>query len=453
MSTRNDLQRAGSATAHASLETQGAHLAPGTMDWEQLLSNARLRGGAPTHSTEPRNEFERDYDRILFSTPFRRLMDKTQVFPMPEHDHVHNRLIHSLEVASIGRSMGRLVGRDMSDDRSGVLGDVVASACLMHDIGNPPFGHAGEDAIASWFSRADNQALLANLDARERADLCAFEGNAQTFRSVARLAMYVGEGGMRLTLATLAAAAKYPCAAQSPLYKKFNYFCDDAELFAEVAQGVGLLSRGPGAWVRHPLVYLVEAADDVCYTIMDFEDGAILRLIDERTARVQLATLTGDPRRADRASHSLSSLRALAINALVKQCAAAFVEHEAALLAGEAIPPLTKLIPARDDLGEIHRLSIAHCYRAAEVLRVELAGYEVLGGLLDLLIPAVLAERPDARERKLLTLLRLEPPAAASPYQRILAVTDRLSAMTDRYAVRLFRELRGTQLAGARGVD
>lgn len=427
------------------------------MTWDRLLSSARLRGGVATPSSEPRNEFERDYDRILFSEPFRRLMDKTQVFPMPDNDNVHNRLIHSLEVASVGRSMGRLVGRAMSPDRSAELGDVVASACLMHDLGNPPFGHAGEDAIASWFSRPEHEALLAELDETERRDLCHFEGNAQSFRTVSRLCMYGEDGGMRLTHAVLAAAAKYPCASTSAVHKKFNFFAADAELFAEVAADLGLLPRGAPderAWARHPLAYLVEAADDLCYHIMDFEDGYILGLIDEGTARAKLAAVAGrDP--ASSSTRAVSSLRASAINVVVKQVAAAFSEHEEALLAGEAIASLMDCIPASEALEDIRELSVRRCYRADQVLRVELAGYEVLGGLLDDLVPAVLAapERRSKRQRKLLELLELAGIDEPSAYRRLLRVTDFLAALTDRYAVRLFRELRGTQLAGARGVD
>ncbi|HLT38512.1 MAG TPA: dNTP triphosphohydrolase [Enhygromyxa sp.] len=421
------------------------------MRWDRLLSSARLCGGAVTPSSEPRNEFERDYDRILFSEPFRRLMDKTQVFPMPENVHVHNRLIHSLEVASVGRSMGRLVGRAMDPDRSAELGDVVASACLMHDLGNPPFGHAGEDAIASWFTRHEGDPLLARLSERERADLLGFEGNAQSFRTVSRLSMYGERGGMRLTLAVLASAAKYPCGSLSSAYKKFNYFSSDAELFAEVADGVGLIARGPGAWARHPLAFLVEAADDLCYHVMDFEDGYILGLIDETTARTQLLAVIGEPE-LGRTTRAISSLRSLAINTVVKQVAEAFCAREHPLLAGEQFVPLTEVIPAHAALQDIRQLSIERCYKADQVLRVELAGYEVLGGLLDLLVPAVLADvdARSKRQRKLLELLRLSVDAEHSPYQRILRVTDFLSALTDRSAVRLFRELRGIELAGAR---
>ncbi|MCA9687484.1 MAG: dNTP triphosphohydrolase, partial [Myxococcales bacterium] len=221
------------------------------MDWDRLLASDRLRGGSSTPDSEPRNEFERDYDRILFSEPFRRLMDKTQVFPMPENDHVHNRLIHSLEVASIGRSMGRLVGRAMSPDRSGVIGDVVASACLMHDLGNPPFGHAGEDAIASWFARPEHGEQLAALSALERSDLARFEGNAQSFRIVTllepkkygRLETPVGRPlGLDLSRATLRAMTKYPWTeseAASRGTHKFGVYDDrlDAEVHEWLWEG------------------------------------------------------------------------------------------------------------------------------------------------------------------------------------------------------------------------
>ncbi len=439
------------------------------MRWGPLLSSARLRGRPPTSEVEARNEFERDYDRILFSAPFRRLMDKTQVFPMPENDQVHNRLIHSLEVASIGRSIARLVGRSPAPSRdaahSALLGDVVAAACLMHDIGNPPFGHAGEDAIGSWFSAPGNAHLLTRLSPEQRADLGHFEGNAQSFRIVARLTMYSDEGGMRLTRATLGAAAKYPrsvhrCPRQGHVaYKKFNYFGDDAALFAEVAEGLELEPRGEGAWTRHPLTYLVEAADDICYHVMDFEDGYTLRLVDAASIRTALAQIIGRPDYAQvdagGGGRAISALRAMAISTLVRQVAEAFCEHEESILAGELERPLTDLIPAAGALESIIRQSVELCYRAPEVLRVELAGYEVLGGLLDLLVPAVLAE-PEARSKrdtKLLILLHLEPRVEHCAYRRVLAVTDFLSAMTDRSAVRLFRELRGMAFVGARGTD
>lgn len=430
---------------------------PEKMTWNRLLSSVRLGTAEHRTASNKRSEFERDYDRILFSKPFRRLMDKTQVFPMPDNDHIHNRLIHSLEVASVGRSMGRIVGSRMEPERSVEIGDVVASACLMHDLGNPPFGHAGEDAIASWFGQADKQ--LRKLSPPQREDLRKFEGNAQTFRAVARLHMYSEDGGMRLTHAVLAAAAKYPCPSTSDAHKKFNFFTSDKELFRDVAEGVGLLPSKDG-WVRHPLAYLVEAADDLCYHVMDFEDGCILGLIDKEKARAGLLALAnsnggisnGGISNEEISNEEISHLRALAINEVIQQVAEKFLDHEDEMLSGTELGALVDSIPASAALKEIRELSVEYCYKAEQVVRVELAGYEVLGGLLDFLVPAALAETPSKRQKKLRTLIG-KFKSSGPPYDRLLYVTDFLAGLTDRCAVQLFRELRGTQLAGVRGVD
>ncbi len=446
----------------------------GGMQWERLLSTDRFRWPPRASSSsgaargEPRNDFERDYDRILFSEPFRRLVDKTQVFPMPTNDHVHNRLVHSLEVASVGRSMGRLVGHGLSSRgvieqaHADALGDVVAAACLMHDIGNPPFGHAGEDAIRSWFL-GEGQGFVAALPAEQRLDFERFEGNAQSFRIVTRLSMYRERGGMNLTLATLAAACKYPCAAvdsdegkpveqKSGLVarKKHNFFVGDAERFELVARGVGLESLDTRVWARHPLAFLVEAADDVCYHIMDLEDGFSLGLVGIETMRELLGPLAKQPARAeDEPRDEVAYLRAMAISGLIKQAAEAFLANHDELLAGSVNASLLKQIPDAEHLQRIRKVSIERCYQAPEVERIELVGYEVLGGLLALLVPAALGEASPRHVR----LRRLLPGWSADlgEYERVLVVTDFVSGMTDRHAVRLYRELKGVELSGVRG--
>lgn len=446
------------------------------MDWARLLSTERFRwpprersaaGAAPPG--EPRNDFERDYDRILFCEPFRRLVDKTQVFPMPIDDHVHNRLVHSLEVASVGRSMGRLVGQGLVQREqigrahADALGDVVAAACLMHDIGNPPFGHAGEDAIRSWF-RGEGQAFTQACTPAQRADFERFEGNAQSFRIVTRLTMYRERGGMNLTHATLAAACKYPCAAidsdeglpreqRSGLIsrKKHNFCIGDADRFAAVAGEVGLVELAPRVWARHPLTFLVEAADDLCYHVMDLEDGFSLGLVEIATMRELLGPLAKIAARPDdEPRDEVAYLRALAIGALVRQAADAFLDRHEQLLAGDQNLPLLAAVPDAAILKAIREVSIERCYQSPRVERIELVGYEVLGGLLGRLIPAALDPAAGGRSGRLRRLLP-GAPAGSEAYEAMLWVTDFVSGLTDRHALRLYRELEGVEIEGLRG--
>jgi dGTPase len=455
----------------------GQRKKPMTMEWKKLLNAKRLRAEHPPKADDRRG-YERDYDRVLFSLPFRRLLDKTQVFPMPANDHIHNRLIHSVEVASVGRTLGTWAGErlleagvDLGGVAASALGDIVASACLMHDIGNPPFGHAGEDAIASWFKswlgKEDNKAVHDGLTDAEKMDLQQFEGNAQSFRVVTRLEMYGEEsGGMQLTLATLGAVAKYPQASihhaddkrnenrqKHVARKKFNYFQADQVAFTEVAEGLGLSLVEDRAWARHPLAYLVEAADDICYRILDLEDGYTLGLVGE--AQLSDLLIKAHGRRPSTNPKSprerIAYLRARAINELVKQVVDAFILHHDSLLEGTLDRSLEKLIPAAPALEKIREVSTKLCYDAPEVLRIELAGYEVLGGLLKVFVPAVLANKPDDRQKRALKLMHFQPPTKDSAYSRLLSVTDYLSGMTDGYALRLYKELLGIELPGVQG--
>lgn len=433
------------------------------MDWLKLLNPDRLGAGSQPPS---RRGFDRDYQRVLFSRPFRRLLDKTQVFPMPANDHVHNRLIHSVEVASVGRTLGTWVGERLRG--AGILaesvapsslGDIVASACLMHDIGNPPFGHAGEDAIAAWF-RGNGATLISDLSDAEQRDLQHFEGNAQSFRVVTRLEMYgEDQGGMQLTFATLGAVAKYPQASVHQqkghvARKKFGYFQADDVLFEQVATALGLTLIESGSWTRHPLAYLVEAADDMCYSILDLEDGYTLGFVDyAKIIELLIALLEGEPNTTATAPRErVAHLRARAISRLVEQLVEAFVEHHDVILMGDLDKPLADLIPAHAALESIKDHTRRLCYQAPEVLRIELAGYEVLGGLLEVFANAVHQEKPDRRQRRALDLMHLNPRQKdESCYSRLLRVTDYLSGMTDGFALRLYKELRGIELPGVQG--
>lgn len=439
------------------------------MRWETLLSHQRL-GRAPSKEGErlPRTTFQRDYDRIVFSSAFRRLHDKTQVFPLPENDHVHSRLTHSLEVSCVGRSLGTSVGQRILERHPGLaegldardFGDIVAAACLAHDIGNPPFGHAGEDAIGSWFE--ENDRFLDALTERESADLLKFEGNAQGFRILTRLQIPQNPG-LQLTLATLAAFTKYPREAgprptgATVAQKKHGFFQAEREMFETVAEGAQLtpveLESGLRAWTRHPLAFLVEAADDICYSILDLEDGFHLEKVgfDETYIHLEeIAALDPTYRRPerDRSKEPIAYLRAKAINRLIHETCELFLSQEEALLAGTVPAPLADRIPSAQPLERIGSLTREKCYRARDVVEIELAGYEVLHGLLSEMVPAVLADHPTDKQARYLCLLPKRDWEDASPYERLLSVTDYLSGMTDSFAVSLFRKTRGTALGG-----
>lgn len=452
----------------------GARLAhsQAVSQWIKLLSDRRLGDPArpPPPAGAPRTTFQRDYDRVVFCTAFRRLVGKTQVFPLPDNDLVHSRLTHSLEVSCVGRSLGSMVGQVLLERHPALgvaghsersFGDIVAAACLAHDIGNPPFGHAGEDAIGRWF-RTEGADLLAGLREAERLDLERFEGNAQGFRVLTRLQI-PSNPGLKLTQATLAAFTKYPRGAgpKDPArpWKKHGYFQTEAGLFRQVAEGTGLAELAPGVFARHPLASLVEAADDICYSILDLEDGFRLGLTPYADTRDLLVPLTGRDRSfrlpplthdLDEQKEQLSYLRAKAINALAHEVMDVFLDVEQGLLNGTHQQSLTAALPAAAARDALLAYTRRRCYRARTVVEIELAGYEVLSQLLTAFAAAALAPHPDGKQAKLLDLL---PPAAPTPaeagapdYLRLLRVTDYLSGMSDAYAVSLFRRLKGIHL-------
>ena len=447
------------------------------MHWSTLLSHQRL-GGAPASGAGPRSDFQRDFDRIVFSSAFRRLQDKTQVFPLAQNDYVRTRLTHSLEVASVGRSLGVLAGDHVLRHQPALaargysaadFGAIVAAACLAHDIGNPPFGHAGEAAIQSWFNGSDlGRALLARLAPHERADFERFEGNAQTFRILARLGMPDNAGGMQLTCATLAAVAKYPRAAQLPRAapagisgKKHNFFHADRERFEAVATATGLLRRAEGAacWCRHPLAFLVEAADDISYCIIDVEDAfragemryaeiepLYRAILDAPAAWTKADAIATDEKRVE-------YLRARSIDTLVNEAAQEFALGVEAMLAGSFDEELITLIPHAAALEAFRTLARERVYHSAVVLNLQSPGAAILGALLDAFVGAVEAAAAGSagrRERAVLELLPgqflcAEGSPAAEPYARVLAITDFVSGMTDSYAVALAEKVRVLQ--------
>jgi len=453
---------------------------PSTLDWQQLLPVGRVLPApepGSAMSEEPaqaRSPFQRDHDRILFSGPFRRLADKTQVFPLPVDDHVHSRLTHSLEVATLGRSLGTLVGRKLlaagerlpegRDPRD--VGDCVSAACLAHDLGNPPFGHVGEQAIQEYFTTAAPPALLDPLSDRERQDLLRFEGNAQAFRILTRLERPWRGGGLALTYATLGAFMKYPCTSEVAAgggrgrsCRKHGLMAGEVATWEAIAPALGVARRGTAAhWARHPLAFLTEAADDIAYLLLDLEDGYRLKHVREDEYLAAIRPLLGadahEPAPAPRASWNekldrVGWLRARAIETLVHEFADAFVRHRNAILDGSFDDTLRRDIAHGPALDAVETLCHERCYRARDVLKMELTGAEAIQGLLDYFVRALVEPR-SLRAGHLRRLLPSVIADAGSRYEQLVRISDHIAGMTDNYAVRLYRELRGMRYPGGR---
>ena len=450
-----------------------------SMEWSQLLSSDRLgrerKAGPPNPE---RSEFRRDSDRITFSTAFRRLQDKTQVFPLADNDYVRTRLTHSLEVSSVGRSLGARAGAVICE-RHGLaahgsdFGDIVAAAALAHDLGNPPFGHSGEDAIRHWFSKSEAaREAKVGIGESQRSDIENYEGNAQGFRLITRLQMPDNPGGLQLTHATLGAFTKYPresiipegC-ARGASAKKFGFCQSEREHFASVAEACRLIRRTPDAawWSRHPLAFLVEAADDICYRLVDFEDGFRLGHLNYEEVRDSFMALISPARHPKRLHEAhtdhrrVQLLRDIAIGGAIEECAAAFLENETAILSGEFDVPLIDAVPSAAAWDTIQQRSIETIYATTRGVEIEAAGFEVLGGLLDVFVSslndAAASPRPSARSRKLLQLVPAETLGPnrtpdPDPYHRLLKMLDFVSGMTDSYAVSLYKKVRGISLPG-----
>lgn len=442
------------------------------MAWFRLLSTRRLgRSRAePAEALLPRTEFVRDYDRLIFSSAFRRLQDKTQVFPLAKSDYVRTRLTHSLEVASVGRSLGMLVAEAIlrhEPELQGVvvpqdLGTLVAAACLAHDIGNPPFGHAGEDAIREWFARWQG---IRHLTEAQAQDLLEFEGNAQGLRILCTLQNPGQPGGMQMTCAMLAAFTKYPRESvvaesqrQGASGRKFGFFQSEARWFEEVAEETGLL-RKPGwgrAWCRHPLAFLVEAADDICYHVIDVEDGFKTGVVDFEQLQALYAPFLlpkhyakaktfSDP--AQRASY----FRSVTIDRLIREVAEVFSTYYSDLMAGAFDAPLTACIEHAPELGAFKTLAEQQVYHCRAAAAIKVCGFEVIAGLLAAFLGAIEERAAGKAGARATTLLSLMPGGemdfqALSPYQRVLKATDFVAGMTDSYAVELYQRIRGISL-------
>lgn len=446
------------------------------MDLNLLYTNQRTGNHGVTSAS--RTDFQRDFDRIIFSSSFRRLQNKTQVFPLPGSVFVHNRLTHSLEVSSVGRSLGSLAGefimknfeKDLTEDSKNFylynLNNVIAAACLCHDVGNPAFGHSGEDAIASYFEK--NQSLTGLFSEKEWADLVNFEGNANAIRVLTHQQQGKDEGGTQLTHTTLASIAKYPCEAiakkKGTLHrKKFGFFQNEKDTFLEIAKSVNMVSESdePVIFKRHPFVWLVEAADDICYNIIDMEDAHRLGIVatsdiedlffelikseNQNTQRVEqkIVALTN-------ANEKISYLRAKVINALINKSIEIYRENFDKILSGTLDKALLDSYKQNNAaLQEIESFSIAKIYGHRSVVEIENAGYNVMYELLNHFIPPIIKEKSERKsyDKKALQLMPMQfHYEEGSTYQKVLGVLDFVSGMTDNFATDLYRKIKGIDI-------
>jgi len=446
------------------------------MQWEQLLSlkrqgdtSKRLR----KEQDDTRLGFEVDYDRIIFSSAFRSLQDKTQVIPLSKTDFVHTRLTHSLEVSVVGRSLGRLVGKkiiekhpylqDIHGFQMNDFGAIVAAAALSHDIGNPPFGHSGEKAIGEYFKTGRGKMYKEQLQEKEWQDLIDFEGNANGFNLLTASRPGI-EGGLRISYATLGAFMKYPKESlpKKPTAniadKKYGFFQCDAHFFQDVAKELGLIPNKTGndiGYERHPLAYLVEAADDICYTIIDFEDGINLGLISEDFALEYLIKLVKDNVHVEKykslvtKEDRISYLRALAISSLIGDAVNVFLENEEAILKGEYPYALTDQGKYTAQMNDIIKLSVNNIYQSREVVEKEVIGYRIINTLLDTFCTAYNNKFDGSASNYDNLVLKLLPEKfiteKMSLYDRLLHICHFVSTLTDGKAVLLYNTITGAR--------
>lgn len=441
------------------------------MKWENLICDVRF--GLEDYSDArrgSRSDFLRDFDRLIFSSPFRRLQNKTQVFPLPGSIFVHNRLTHSLEVASVGRSLANDIASELQPRYAGTpaaaaldnIGEIVGAACLAHDLGNPPFGHSGEKAISTFFSEGPGRDLENELTPEQWNDLTHFEGNANSFRALIHQFRGRRHGGFAMTYPTLAAIVKYPFSSSlAGNVNKFGFFTSEAEAFTKIADRLGMLRLSePGQplhYARHPLVYLVEAADDICYEVMDIEDAHKLKILTTDEVHPLLLGFFEGERRShiervidsiDDPNEKVVYLRSCVIGVLVDRCAETFIQNEEAILCGTFSKPLVEHIRdlERNAYQACSAMSWRKIYCAPDVVDIELAGNKIVSFLLEKLIHAV--RYPELNYSRL--LLSKVPGQydvfAPALFDKIQAVLDHVSAMTDVYALDLYRKLNGMSL-------
>ncbi|MEE9431051.1 MAG: deoxyguanosinetriphosphate triphosphohydrolase [Melioribacteraceae bacterium] len=442
------------------------------MKWEQLLSKKRVGQNWKKKPNINRSEFQIDYDRIIFSTAFRRLQDKTQVFPLAKSDYVRTRLTHSLEVSCIARNLGMQIGsvlckrNKIKDIDTNDIATIMAAAALSHDIGNPPFGHSGEDSIRNWFNTSS---MVKNfkLNKKEYSDISNFEGNAQGFRLLTVLQMPENVGGMRLTCATLGAFTKYPIESnlikskKSVSYKKYNFYQSEKYLFKEIAEELGLNKEGRKyAWCRHPLAFLIEACDDICYRIIDYEDGYKLGLVNYESILNSFSELAdkkslGFLNQLNDDKSKIEFLRAKSFQKLLEEISTFFLDNETKMLSGKFNDEIINHIPSAKILKKLKDETVKKVYSDRGVLEIEAAGFEVANGILEYFGNAVLDKlrnnnKISPHSRKLLQLLptQFHPDNGMSDYLNLLKVLDFFAGMTDSYAVSLYKTIKGISLPG-----
>lgn len=441
------------------------------MQWEQLISAKRW--GVENNDTQDhdkaRSQFQRDYDRLIFSSPFRRLQNKTQVFPLPGSVFVHNRLTHSLEVASVGRSLGSIFYNNFKKQEPNLdkrlpliseVGNMVAAACLAHDMGNPAFGHSGESALSRYFTDGDGNAYRSQLTDEQWHDFTHFEGNANALRILTHPFSGKGNGAFALTYTTLASIVKYPCDAIAGHVKgnihqkKYGFFQSEQGTFQNIASELGMIKvhDHPLIYKRHPLVYLVEAADDICYNIIDLEDAHRLKILSYDKIYELLMPLCNSTRMAtwledefEDEDAKVSIMRAKAINNLITTCSQIFMDNQDSILSGTFNQGLTDALPEpfATPWKAISKISVEKIYNYQSVVQIEVAGYKVMGGLLEEFIPAVIHNNTHYHQK----LVKLIPKQFISKntdlYSKIQSVLDFVSGMTDLYAVELYRNIKG----------
>ena len=442
------------------------------MEWKQLISNKRF-GQEHKHAErhDDRSEFKRDYDRLIFSSAFRRLQNKTQVFPLPGSIFVHNRLTHSLEVASVGMSIGNDISRwviqkqpDLKDTLVEEIETIVSAACLAHDLGNPPFGHSGEKAIQTFFSEGPGLKIKPMVSSEFWDDITHFEGNANAFRILTHRFKGRRQGGFVMTYSMLASIVKYPFASSlAGNHGKFGFFASEAESYKKIADELGISCKSapgePLKYARHPLVYMVEAADDICYEIMDIEDSHKLKILSyAETEHLLLSFFDEDIQQKIRQriideeltdeNEKVVYMRASVIGKLENECVAAFLAHEEEILAGTFEGSLIDHISERQKKAyqECEKISYSKIYQSKPVLDIELSGYQIMATLMEVFIEA--AVNPSRFYSK--QLLR----RVSSQYdienenleERIMAVLDYISGMTDIYALDIYQKINGISL-------
>lgn len=436
-----------------------------TMQWDRLLTSQRYGHEALSAQELGRSHFHKDHDRIVFSSAFRRLGRKTQVHPLALNDHIHTRLTHSIEVGSVGRSLGIRVGELLNGELPTWISPhdisvIVQAACLAHDIGNPPFGHAGEYAIRDWFKREGNQYLLASLSERQRLDLQTFEGNAQGFRVVTRIENHLFDGGLRLTFPTLGTLLKYPWGVENACQRgKFSSFQTELEILNKLGKELGLVKLGENHWSRHPLAYLMEAADDICYAILDLEDAIELNILSFEQIKPILLEMCGVLEVDDEifnteasARRKISALRGRAMENMINSAVSAFMEHYPQIMAGEYKGELVSDGDpgVRDGIQRAKALARDKVFPDTRKTELEVGAYRTLGALLDAFCRAVYdnhhqqGENLSYQTEKILSLMGIHAPSRDKPlYQSYMRALDFIGGMTDNYASYLARQIGG----------